>query len=194
MKQAVHFKDSTHHKRSQDQGDSYNSTGGKFTFVGLLKSLLRAPFAFKSKNLDDRFKYQYSYDRFRVDASPGGKSYKDQRIFKKNARSKEGASNQISEKEKREFLREELFSDKRILTLSSSKKFNCSEAMLFLRLSDGFNIEDLKIAYRTYVRANHPDFLSGNETSEGNLYALAQRKIQLANEFRELLSDSINAA
>lgn len=159
--------------------------------LGFFKSLLaffKDPIPFKGKHLDDRFKYQYAYDRYRTDASGTG-SPKERCYEKGQAKDLCDIPSDLSSFETSIFaseeIRESIFGDTKLMALNRT----CSEEemILYFRLKKNFTNTDLKSAYRDFVKANHPDYCASSEGLDPVGYALAQKKVQLANQFKELL-------
>jgi hypothetical protein len=166
--------------------------------VGFLNSLLaffKDPLPFKGKKLDDRFKYQYAYDRYRTDASStSGTGFKKERCYESaTAKDLSDIPSDLSSLEASilasEELRESIFADAKLMALN--RVCTEEEMILFFRLDQNFTNIDLKSAYRDFVKANHPDYCASSESLDPVGYALAQKKVQLANQFKELLEKAV---
>jgi hypothetical protein len=160
-----------------------NSFSSSFKKVfEVLLNFLKAPLPLRTRQLDKRFKYQYSYDRFKTGKS--GRSPKQEQV------GLAGMVTKLQSDKGRQKVdeREALFGDH--ILLSSTRRFTEEDARVFFKLGPHHDQQQLKKAYRFYVLSNHPDLHANSAQLDPKGYALAQKKVQLANLFKDMLSQA----
>ena len=158
---------------------------GKKGLLEHLLGFLRDPLPISKKRLDSRFKYQYAFDRFRTDGPVSEDSLSGAEKLVKPAFKSKAPNNPLEpsycELERK---RSELFSDQALQDLKSFSNFTYNDARLFFRLAETYSPSELKAAYHEYVMLHHPDHSNAFDAG------LAEKRVQLANMFKEMLQRS----